>query len=114
MEAALKQELSLLVELIKKTVDCDKIYLFGSHAYGIPDKDSDLDIFVVYSDEIQLSRIEVGLKIRRNIVDNLDMFNAPIDILTASSSFFNEVSALPTMERVIKSEGMLLYDCRRV
>ena len=32
---------------------CEKIILFGSHAYGEPDKDSDYDFFVVLKDDTE-------------------------------------------------------------
>jgi len=39
-------------ESILKFVPARHIYLFGSHAYGNPTKDSDIDIYVVTPDSI--------------------------------------------------------------
>ena len=33
--------------------NCEKIILFGSHAYGTPNKESDYDFFVVLKDGTQ-------------------------------------------------------------
>jgi len=35
-----------ITDVIKETVDCEKIYLFGSYAYGEPHEDSDLDFYL--------------------------------------------------------------------
>ena len=36
-----------LVEKIKKAYEPKKIILFGSYAYGAPDKDSDIDLLII-------------------------------------------------------------------
>ncbi|MDR1110813.1 MAG: nucleotidyltransferase domain-containing protein [Deltaproteobacteria bacterium] len=43
-----QDEIASIVSVIKTAVDCDKIYLFGSYAYGEPTEDSDLDFYVEY------------------------------------------------------------------
>ena len=70
------------VEIIKKEIvkklrplNPEKIILFGSYAYGNPNKDSDLDICVVEKD--YKNKYEEKLKIR-NLLSNINM---PIDIL---------------------------------
>ncbi|EOP02252.1 nucleotidyltransferase domain-containing protein [Bacillus sp. WC2507] len=43
-----QRELDLLVQKIRETVSSvQKIILFGSHAYGTPNKDSDFDLCIV-------------------------------------------------------------------
>ncbi|SMP87795.1 Nucleotidyltransferase domain-containing protein [Epsilonproteobacteria bacterium SCGC AD-308-E02] len=44
---ALKHE---IVERLKP-LDLDKIILFGSYAYGTPNEDSDIDLYVVTKDD---------------------------------------------------------------
>ena len=39
----IENEIRAIAEKIKDAVDCEKIYLFGSCAYGEPHQDSDLD-----------------------------------------------------------------------
>jgi len=70
------------VEIIKKEIveklrplNPEKIILFGSYAYGTPNKDSDLDICVVEKD--YKNKYEEKLKIR-NLLSSI---NIPIDIL---------------------------------
>ena len=54
----MENEIRAITEKIKDTVDCEKIYLFGSYAYGEPHKDSDLDFYVVLSPHSNLRPIE--------------------------------------------------------
>ncbi|MCL2766959.1 MAG: nucleotidyltransferase domain-containing protein, partial [Peptococcaceae bacterium] len=60
------KEIEAITEAIKDTVDCEKIYLFGSYAYGEPNADSDMDFYVVIPDDG-----ERPLKVMRNIRTNL-------------------------------------------
>ena len=102
-----ENEIKAITEIIKEAVDCEKIYLFGSYAYGQPNEDSDLDFYVVIPDDADRP-IEVMHKIRLNLgVSEQDI---PIDIIATRSSRFADLSVLPSMERKIVREGVLLYD----
>lgn len=50
MTVKVKEELSHICQIIAETVDAEKIYLFGSYAYGTPSRDSDYDLCVLVSD----------------------------------------------------------------
>jgi predicted nucleotidyltransferase len=54
MDKTVQAELALLRDIIVNTLPVDQIFLFGSYAYGKPHKDSDLDLYVVLKDEIQI------------------------------------------------------------
>lgn len=104
----MNEEIMVITDVIKETVDCEKIYLFGSFAYGEPSADSDLDIYVVIPDDSVLRPIEVMRAVRQNLGKmNREM---PLDILASRASRFSEMSALPTMERKIVRDGVLLYE----
>jgi predicted nucleotidyltransferase len=54
----IQKRLQMLIEEIKKEIvqhlkplNLDKIILFGSHAYGEPHQDSDIDLYVVTKDD---------------------------------------------------------------
>ena len=47
MTESVKNELSDICRIIDATVDTEKIYLFGSYAYGTPTDDSDYDLCVI-------------------------------------------------------------------
>ena len=102
-----ENEIKAITEIIRETVDCEKIYLFGSYAYGEPQKDSDLDFYVVIPDDADRP-IEIKRKIRANL-GSLTR-TTPIDIIATRSSRFADLSVLPTMERKIVREGVLLYE----
>jgi predicted nucleotidyltransferase len=47
MDKTVQAELTLLRDIIVNTLPVDQIFLFGSYTYGVPHKDSDLDLYVV-------------------------------------------------------------------
>ena len=102
-----ENEIMAITEIIKETVDCEKIYLFGSYAYGEPHKDSDLDFYVVIPDDADRP-IEVMHQIRMNL--GVLGRTMPVDIIATRSSRFADLSVLPSMERKIVREGVLLYE----
>ena len=106
MDAAVQTELNKLKELIINTVPVEQIYLFGSHAYGKPHKDSDLDLFIVLKDEVQLRDIDAAIKIRLAICDH-QVF--PLDLLVMKKGRYLERKTAPTLERKIAREGILIY-----
>jgi predicted nucleotidyltransferase len=107
VERQKENEIMAIAEIIKKTVDCEKIYLFGSYAYGEPHKDSDLDFYVVVPDDA-----DRPIEVMHRINANLGMLGQtmPVDVIAARSSRFADMSVLPTMERKIVREGVLLYE----
>ena len=97
-----------IAEKIKDTVKYEKIYLFSSYAYGEPHKDSDLDFYVVLPDDSVLRPIEAIRKIRRSLGHTKLIM--PVDIIAGRLSRFGGMSKLPTMERRIAREGIVLYE----
>jgi len=104
--AALKTELDILKDIIVDTVPVEQIYLFGSYANGIPHKDSDLDLYVVLNDNIQMRLIDAVTKIRLAIGRKKTM---PVDIIANTFSRYNERAQGPTIERTISREGIKIY-----
>jgi predicted nucleotidyltransferase len=86
---------------------CEKIILFGSHAYGTPHKGSDYDFFVVLEDDSEKPNL-VLQKIYRNLARTPML--APVDVLANYKSRFEWHSAQPTIERKIANEGVVLYE----
>ena len=41
------QDIKTIAETIRKAVPAEKIYLFGSYAYGMPHKNSDYDFYII-------------------------------------------------------------------
>jgi predicted nucleotidyltransferase len=87
--------------------NCEKIYLFGSYAYGTPREDSDYDFFVVLKDGVE-NPILFLQKIYRSLAKTRMMI--PVDVLANYKSRFDWRSTQPTMERRIANDGVVLYD----
>jgi len=85
---------------------CEKIFLFGSYAYGTPEKNSDYDFYVVLKDET-----ENPLIVMQKIYEYMcDTNYKPVDVLANYKSHFERRSVQPTLERTIANKGVLLYE----
>jgi predicted nucleotidyltransferase len=69
-----------------KPLDPEKIILFGSHAYGVPNNDSDIDLFLVKNLDPLKAR-EYRLLARKQLRTLVFKYNIGFDILTASNNF---------------------------
>ena len=106
MDTIVDSELATLKEIIVNTVPVEEIYLFGSYANGVPHKDSDLDLYVVLNDNVQMRLIDAVTKIRLAIGRKKTM---PVDILVNTFSRYHERAEGPTIERTINREGIKIY-----
>jgi len=85
---------------------CEKIFLFGSYAYGVPQKGSDYDFYVVLKDGI-----ENPLLVMQKIYEYMcDTNYIPVDVLANYKSRFEQRCAQPTLEKTILNKGVLLYE----
>jgi len=105
MDQRIQQELDLIKESVLKTVPAEAIYLFGSYAYGTPNEDSDLDIYVVVPDNAA-NLTELQADIRELLWKKK---SHPLDLLIGRSSVFNRRKDGPTLERLIAQKGVSLY-----
>jgi predicted nucleotidyltransferase len=105
MDIQIESELNLIKESVLQTIPAEAIYLFGSYAYGTPNEESDLDIYVVVPDDVE-SLPELQGDIRRLLWKKKSV---PLDLLVGRSSVFNRRKNGPTLERVIAQKGALLY-----
>jgi len=104
MEKSIQQELELIKNSVLKTVPAEAIYLFGSYAYGIPNEESDMDIYVVVPDS-ELDLVDIRADIRGALSNR----TKPLDLLIGKSSVFHRRSQGPTLERVIARDGVRIY-----
>ena len=106
MTESVKNELSDICRIIDKTVDTEKIYLFGSYAYGTPTDDSDYDLCVIITEK-SIRPVDAVKAIRRAL---LPLQTMSLDILVyRADTFFRRAQGV-TMERKIKRDGILLYE----
>jgi predicted nucleotidyltransferase len=109
-KAMLNDSILAVKDNILSTVgeNCEKIYLFGSYAYGTPHEDSDYDFFVVLKDGT-----EKPVFVLQNIYINMcDTKYIPVDVLVEYKTRFEELSKLPAIERTIAQKGVVLYEKR--
>ncbi|MDR1786973.1 MAG: nucleotidyltransferase domain-containing protein [Treponema sp.] len=106
MDKAVQTELETLTGIILNTVPVERLILFGSYAYGTPHKGSDLDLYVVLKDGVELREIDAMLLIGRAIGDKQTM---SVDVLVGKSRSYAERKVLPTIERKIARDGKVLW-----
>ena len=106
MNAEVQEELDKLKGLIINAIPVEQIYLFGSYAYGNPQKDSDLDLYVVLKDEVQMRDLDAGLQIRFAIARNQKM---AVDIVAKKKKDFLSRLDDFTLERKVTRDGVLIY-----
>ena len=102
----IRQNLDEIAQIIAQTVPVESIYLFGSYAYGTPNKDSDLDIYVVFKDELPMRELDAITAISRAIRPVKKM---PMDILGLKQNRFHDRKLYATLERKIVREGVRIY-----
>ena len=100
------KELFELKEIIVKSIPIEKLYLFGSFAYGTPQKDSDFDFYAV----IPNGSIDPGDAIDDIYLSIGRIKNRPVDILAGTREIFERRSKHNTLERTIAKKGVVLYD----
>lgn len=71
----------MLIESIKneiieflRPINPEKVILFGSFAYGTPDADSDIDLYVVTRDNVIPQNFEENLLVKKRVYKALDKF----------------------------------------
>ena len=107
MTKELREQLTFITKGVLQTVpDSEAIYLFGSYAYGTPDNESDMDIYVVVPDSLQEHPIDIAVAIRKNIINQ---HNIAMDILVGKSSVFSRRKNAPTLENTVAEQGVIIY-----
>ena len=76
-----------IVEALK-TLKPDKIILFGSYAYGKPNNESDIDLYLVKDVEKENIR-EYKLEARKALRELIFQYDIGFDILNSSQEFLN-------------------------
>jgi len=83
----------------------ETIYLFGSHAWGKPEAESDMDLLVILKTSRQ-KPIQRAVRAQRS----LRGVKAPIDVLVKTRREFERYAAVKaSLEAQIAREGKLLY-----
>ena len=100
-----QKEIQDVVKRIAENYKPEKIYLFGSFAWGKPNKDSDVDFFIVK--ETKIRKFNRQLRVRDIVNGDL-----PVDILVYNNKEIKErVSLGDFFVKKILNQGKLVYDC---
>lgn len=110
MTTQAREDLAKICQIISETLNVERIYLFGSHAYGTPTPDSDYDLCVVIPDD-SIRPSEAVKRIRRAL---LPVQTTPLDVIAYRSSVFRQRQEAASLERKIAREGVLLHEGQRL
>jgi predicted nucleotidyltransferase len=100
------EKLDILVNATLNEInDVEKIYLFGSYAYGSPTEDSDIDLMVITDSEDEDSILREA-DIRCKPWGKVGVF----DMLVESKDTFNDRRLKCQLEEKIYAEGEVLYE----
>ena len=106
MEKQVSEQIEVLKNKIRENFAVKQIFIFGSHAYGQPYKDSDIDLCVI-TDLNNKRKIDVIREIRRELIK---LISNPLDILIYSEKEFKERACLKsTLEHKILTNGIKVY-----
>ena len=107
MDETVKTESYKLKELIINAIPVEQIYLFGSYAYGKPHKDSDLDLYVVLKDDVQMRDLDAGLQIRFAMTGDSLLIGIYLSskMMTMSSNSMTKTSKM--MTRYFAAQALL-------
>lgn len=100
-----KDQLKFVTDMLLNKFGINKIFLFGSYAYGNPSSESDIDLCLVTKLEGK-RKIDLLHELRKEISDPCQN---PLDLLIYEESEFKKRSAVKsTLEYKILKEGVLI------
>jgi predicted nucleotidyltransferase len=102
----INNEINAIKDRICMTIMPKRIYLFGSFAKDTYNEDSDYDFYVVVPDDAG-NKIELSRKAYKSL---RGVRKRPVDIVVGYESSFDERAKENTLEKVVKQEGVLLYE----
>ena len=105
---AINDEIMKIKDAIVAAVDVEKLYLFGSYAYGTPNDDSDYDFYMVIPQNGKRP-FDVSIE-ARSVLWGMDEVK-DVDILAGRPETFERRSkSFGTIESQIAEKGVLLYE----
>jgi len=104
----------LLIKKVKdaiiSVVKCRRLYLFGSYVWGKFTDESDLDFFIVLFNQEKESFEALKYKIIDELAERDIWF--PVDFIMELETEFSlkAKSSMPTLEKKVFSEGIILFE----
>jgi len=98
-------EVQEYINILSSFPEIERIYLFGSYAYGEPVEHSDIDLAVILSDSANANKS--AYKIEKALVSR----KIPLDLfIDKASRFRNYSNNISTLQNDIVTKGVLMYD----
>ncbi len=92
-----------------KPLNPNKIILFGSYAYGVPNKESDIDIFLL-KDDLELKDLRsYEREAVKNIMDLIFKYKVGFDILSAPTQYIKNREDYFYKVDILQN-GIVLYE----
>jgi len=96
-----------------KPLNLEKIILFGSYAYGNPNEDSDIDLYVVTKDDFIPQSFkengEVYLKVSRLIREI--RYIIPVDLIVHTRAMYHRFGTIgSSFAKELLKDGVVLYE----
>ncbi len=90
---------------ISQALNPEKIFLFGSHAWGVPTPNSDIDLFIIIKDSDQPPYRRAS-----KVYRSLRGMRAPIEVVVRTSEEVKKSNFVKTsLANKVLSQGKLLY-----
>jgi len=112
LQVEIDKYFSLIVEKLKK-LHPYKIILFGSYAWGNPDRDSDIDLIVVTNDDFIPETYEEKMKVHYKVSGNIrDLrMKIPMDLIVYTKPMYKRFLQLGSQfSKEISEKGIILYE----
>jgi predicted nucleotidyltransferase len=106
------EELKPLIVERLRPLNPDKIILFGSYAYGTPDEDSDIDLYIVTNDDFMPKNYDENMAVYLNVANAMQDFlqKYPTDLITHTRAMhkrFKELNTSFSQEIITKGIDIL-------
>lgn len=98
-----------LVERLVKTYDPERIFLYGSYAYGKPHKDSDIDLLIVKSTNERPIDRRIAV---RKLVSDLRKKTPFSPLVVTPEELSHQISIGDDFLKEITTKGKILYEKR--
>jgi predicted nucleotidyltransferase len=86
-----------------------KIYLFGSYANDTYTNESDLDFYIIVSDEVS----DIAAETAKAYKAIRKVKRRPVDIIVGTQNRFDERKEIKSVENEVYRNGILLYDATK-
>jgi len=103
----IQDKLDIIKKAILASVPAEKIYLFGSYAYGHPTENSDIDIYVVIPDDFDKGIFDT-LGIIAAFLRQYNIFKVDLFLVERKRFLFYKDNS--SFEETIYNKGIVLYE----